>query len=344
MNPNIIEFKKKLTTLEDQIKTNIRAINDIKQLCQAEIEYIGKNGQIATLLKELRNYSLEEKKTIGKTINLLKQEINTLFQEKSYVLEQEQLNQQLKVEETDISLPSFQLPIGTIHPLNKILEQAEEFFLGMGYSIYDGKEIVSDLYNFELMNIGKEHPARDMQDSFYLNINPQSLLRTHTSSVQIQAMLASNSQPLKIISYGNVFRRDKDDATHSHQFTQLEGFVIDQHTTLMDLKQTIIMFMQHIFGPEQKLLFRPSYFPFTNPSLEVDLIIEQKGEKDVYLEVMGAGLIHPEILKNGGFDPEIFQGFAFGIGIERITMLKYSIKDIRHFYNNDMRFLKQFGK
>ncbi|WP_017193410.1 phenylalanine--tRNA ligase subunit alpha [Vaccinium witches'-broom phytoplasma] len=344
MNPNIIEFKKKITTLEDQITTDIQTINDIKQLYQAEVEYIGKNGQIAVLLKELRNYSLEEKKTIGKAINLLKQKINTLFQEKTYVLEQEQLNQQLKEEETDISLPSFQLPVGTIHPLNKILEQAEDFFLGMGYSIYDGKEIVSDLYNFESMNIGKEHPARDMQDSFYLNINPQSLLRTHTSSVQIQAMLASNSQPLKVISYGNVFRRDKDDATHSHQFTQLEGFVIDKHTTLIDLKQTIIMFVQHIFGTEQKLLFRPSYFPFTNPSLEVDLIIKQKGEKDVYLEVMGAGQIHPEILKNGGFDPEIFQGFAFGIGIERITMLKYGIKDIRHFYNNDMRFLKQFAK
>ncbi|MEC4558804.1 MAG: phenylalanine--tRNA ligase subunit alpha ['Conium maculatum' witches'-broom phytoplasma] len=344
MNPNIIEFKKKLTTLEEQIKTDLQAINDMKQLQQAEVEYIGKNGQIAALLKELRNYSLEEKKTIGKAINLLKQVINTLFQEKSNVLEQEILKQQLKEEETDISLPSFQLPVGTIHPLNKILEQAEDFFLGMGYSIYDGNEIVSDLYNFELMNIGKEHPARDMQDSFYLNINPQSLLRTHTSSVQIKAMLASNSQPLNVISYGNVFRRDKDDATHSHQFTQLEGFVIDQHTTLMDLKQTIIMFMQHIFGPKQKLLFRPSYFPFTNPSLEVDLIIEQEGEKDVYLEVMGAGPIHPEILKNGGFDPEIFQGFAFGIGIERIAMLKYGIKDIRHFYNNDKRFLKQFAK
>jgi phenylalanyl-tRNA synthetase alpha chain len=344
MKPNIVEFKQKLEILENQIKKDIKEINEINELYKTEIKYIGKKGQIDVLLKELKKYSLEEKKEIGKIINFLKKEIITLFKNKIFLLEQEILNNQLKKEEIDISLPPFQFPVGSIHPLNKTIEQIEDFFLGMGYSIYDGNEIESDLYNFELLNIDKEHPARDMQDSFYLNINPQSLLRTHNSCVQIKAMLENQLKPLKIISSGNVFRRDKDDATHSHQFTQLDGFIIDRQVSLMDLKQTIIMLIQNIFGKEQKLLFRPSYFPFTNPSLEIDLIIEQKEKKDIYLEVMGAGLIHPQILKNGGFDPEIFQGFAFGIGIERIAMLKYGIKDIRYFYNNDMRFLKQFAK
>ncbi|MDV3164962.1 MAG: phenylalanine--tRNA ligase subunit alpha, partial [Candidatus Phytoplasma australasiaticum] len=223
------------------------------------------------------------------------------------------------------------------------IEELENFFLKMGYAIYESQEIETDLYNFELMNISKDHPARDMQDSFYLDHKKEKLLRTHVSSMQIKAMLQNPNKPLKIISSGNVYRRDKDDATHSHQFTQLDGFVIDYTANLENLKTTINTLIKHIFGRKQKIFFRPSYFPFTNPSLEVDLILTKKNKEKIYLEIMGAGLIHPNILKQGGFDPAKYQGFAFGMGIERIAMLKYQIEDIRDLYNNDLRFLKQFS-
>ncbi|MDV3197760.1 MAG: phenylalanine--tRNA ligase subunit alpha, partial [Candidatus Phytoplasma australasiaticum] len=251
-------------------------------------------------------------------------------------LENKQLNKKIIKEKIDVTLPGFSFPEGSIHPLTQTIEELENFFLKMGYVIYESQEIETDLYNFELMNISKNHPARDMQDSFYLDHKKETLLRTHVSSMQIKAMLQNPNKPLKIISSGNVYRRDKDDATHSHQFTQLDGFVIDYTANLENLKTTINTLIKHIFGRKQKIFFRPSYFPFTNPSLEVDLILTKKNKEKIYLEIMGAGLIHPNILKQGGFDPAKYQGFAFGMGIERIAMLKYQIEDIRDLYNNDL--------
>ncbi|MDV3205511.1 MAG: phenylalanine--tRNA ligase subunit alpha [Weeping tea tree witches'-broom phytoplasma] len=346
MNQQNADLNRIIITLEQNIKKKIQNTNLIKNLKYLESECFGQNGYFVSLIRKIKEYSLEEKKKIGTKINNLKQEITFLLKEKKLFLEQQNLLNLIQKEKIDISLPAFKFPTGKIHPLNQIIEQIENFFLGLGYSIYDGTEVETDLYNFEFMNIGKNHPARDMQDSFYLDINREKLLRTHTSSIQIKAMLQNAPKPLKIISSGNVYRRDKDDATHSHQFTQLEGFVVNHQANLANLKETIILFIQNIFGKNQQILFRPSYFPFTNPSFEVDLIMNnaQKKNNETFLEVLGAGLIHPNILKKGGFNCHKYQGFAFGIGIERIAMLKYGIEDIRYFYNNDIRFLQQFNK
>ncbi|MFR0367736.1 phenylalanine--tRNA ligase subunit alpha [Candidatus Phytoplasma palmae] len=336
-------MQEKIEKLENKITKTIKEIQEIKKITELEISYLGKNGYLSFLLKEIKNFNLQEdKKTAGKKINFLKEKIIFLLKEKKTILEKKHLEQILKKDTIDTTLPEFPFKKGSLHPLNKTIKKIENFFLKLGYSVIEGKEIVTDLYNFEMLNIEKDHPARDMQDSFYLDIDSKTLLRTHTSSVQIKAMLNSNSKPLKIISSGKVYRRDKDDETHSHQFTQLEGFMIDYNVNLKDLKQIIINLIKEIFGEKQKLRFRPSYFPFTKPSLEVDLIMEDKENKKFFLEIIGAGLIHPKVLSKGGYDPKKFNGFAFGIGIERITMLKYGIKDIRHFYNNDFRFLNQF--
>lgn len=345
INQHIMELK--LKELKTQFFEQLEKIGKLENLTKLEIEYIGRNGIFNNLFKELKkmDFTLLEKKTLGQQINFYKHEISTIIQKKKFLFEKSLLEEKIKKEEIDITLPSFQFSQGNLHPLNQIIAKIENFFLGLGYLISDDSELVSDLYNFEMLNMDKDHPARDMQDSFYLD--EKNLLRTHTSSTQIKVMLKHNKnslKPLKIISSGKVYRRDRDDETHSHQFTQLEGFVVDLNISLIDLKNTILALINYLFGSEQKLRFRPSYFPFTKPSLEVDLLFEDKKEnKKHYLEIMGAGLIHPQVLINGGFNPKIHNGFAFGLGIERITMLIYGIKDIRNFYNNDLRFLNQFN-
>jgi phenylalanyl-tRNA synthetase alpha chain len=317
----------------------------MKQLKQIELDYLGKKGHIIFLLKDISYISTEIRPSVGKEINIFKKKVLIWIKKKKEIIEQKIFFNLSKKEKVDITLPSYPFRIGSIHPLNQVIEEIENFFVGLGYSIYKGVEIETDFYNFEMLNMDQNHPARDMHDSFYLNTNfSQNLLRTHTSAVQVKAMLKNAPEPFKIISSGKVYRRDKDDETHSHQFFQLEGFIIDFNISLIDLKDTIKMFIQNFFGKKQKIRFRPSYFPFTNPSLEVDLIIQNKKNQNIYLEIMGAGLIHPEVLKKGNYDPQKFRGFAFGMGIERITMIKYNINDIRHFYNNDIRFLKQFSK
>ncbi|MDV3198325.1 MAG: phenylalanine--tRNA ligase subunit alpha [Vigna little leaf phytoplasma] len=340
-------IKATLENLESDFLANLKEINQINDLIKLEITYLGRNGIINDLFKKLKKLNLKpsQSKVISQNINLFKQKIIKIIENKKFLLEQLLLENKIKNEDIDVTLPSLRLPKGCIHPLNQIINQIEDFFLGLGFSIYNDTELVNDLYNFEMLNIDKNHPARDMQDSFYFS--RQNLLRTHTSSVQIKAMLNHKlkNQPLKIISSGKVYRRDKDDDTHSHQFTQLECFIVDRNINLINLKEIIVNFMQYLFGNKQKLRFRPSYFPFTKPSLEVDLVFEnQKSNKVDYLEVLGAGLIHPQVLINGGFDPKERSGLAMGLGIERIAMLKYGIKDIRYFYNNDVRFLNQFVK
>ncbi|WP_420885459.1 phenylalanine--tRNA ligase subunit alpha [Candidatus Phytoplasma pini] len=324
----------------------IKNINEIEQLKQLEIKYLGKNGILFFLFQEIKKFPVEKKRIKGQKINLLKQKCLSLLEEKKKILENQLLNDFLKKDKIDVTLPHLQLSQGNIHPLNQIIKQIENFFLNLGYSIYDGDEIVSDFYNFEMLNIDKEHPARDIQDSFYLNQDYQYLLRTHTSSVQVKAMLEKKSQPLKIISSGKVYRRDKDDDSHSHQFIQLEGFAIDHinNINIRILKEILVLLLQNIFGKQQELRFRPSYFPFTKPSLEVDLVIKKFQQKNIYLEILGAGLIHPQVLSRGGYNPEKYSGLAFGLGIERIAMLKYGIEKISYFYQNNINFLNQFIK
>ncbi|XKW59352.1 phenylalanine--tRNA ligase subunit alpha [Candidatus Phytoplasma australasiaticum] len=328
---------------KQKIKEKIQELDKINSLHQLDVQFNRFNKYFIELFKYIKQCDIKVKKELGQQINELKKNSLLAYQINKTKLENKQLNKKIIKEKIDVTLPGFSFPEGSIHPLTQTIEELENFFLKMGYVIYESQEIETDLYNFELMNISKNHPARDMQDSFYLDHKKETLLRTHVSSMQIKAMLQNPNKPLKIISSGNVYRRDKDDATHSHQFTQLDGFVIDYTANLENLKTTINTLIKHIFGRKQKIFFRPSYFPFTNPSLEVDLILTKKNKEKIYLEIMGAGLIHPNILKQGGFDPAKYQGFAFGMGIERIAMLKYQIEDIRDLYNNDLRFLKQFS-
>ncbi|MCG3566546.1 MAG: phenylalanine--tRNA ligase subunit alpha [Candidatus Phytoplasma australasiaticum] len=343
MNNKNETLQQKILNLKQKIKEKIQELDKINSLHQLDVQFNRFNKYFIELFKYIKQCDIKVKKELGQQINELKKNSLLAYQINKTKLENKQLNKKIIKEKIDVTLPGFSFPEGSIHPLTQTIEELENFFLKMGYAIYESQEIETDLYNFELMNISKDHPARDMQDSFYLDHKKEKLLRTHVSSMQIKAMLQNPNKPLKIISSGNVYRRDKDDATHSHQFTQLDGFVIDYTANLENLKTTINTLIKHIFGRKQKIFFRPSYFPFTNPSLEVDLILTKKNKEKIYLEIMGAGLIHPNILKQGGFDPAKYQGFAFGMGIERIAMLKYQIEDIRDLYNNDLRFLKQFS-
>ncbi|MDV3177902.1 MAG: phenylalanine--tRNA ligase subunit alpha [Sweet potato little leaf phytoplasma] len=343
MNNKNEALQQKILNLKQKIKEKIQELDKINSLHQLDVQFNRFNKYFIELFKYIKQCDIKVKKELGQQINELKKNSLLAYQINKTKLENKQLNKKIIKEKIDVTLPGFSFPEGSIHPLTQTIEELENFFLKMGYVIYESQEIETDLYNFELMNISKNHPARDMQDSFYLDHKKETLLRTHVSSMQIKAMLQNPNKPLKIISSGNVYRRDKDDATHSHQFTQLDGFVIDYTANLANLKTTINTLIKHIFGRKQKIFFRPSYFPFTNPSLEVDLILTKKNKEKIYLEIMGAGLIHPNILKQGGFDPAKYQGFAFGMGIERIAMLKYQIEDIRDLYNNDLRFLKQFS-
>jgi len=244
-------------------------------------------------------------------------------------------------------MPGYETRQGSIHPLNKVIEELEDIFTGMGYSIAEGPEVEIDVFNFEMLNVPKGHPARDMQDSFYINDN--LLMRTQTSPVQVRTLLEAQGKPVKIVCPGKVYRRDDDDATHSHQFMQLEGLVVDKNITMSDLKGTLSLLMKKMFGENRKIRFKPSYFPFTEPSVEVDVSCFKCGGKGCpmckhtgWIEVLGAGMVHPHVLEGAGYDPKVWKGFAFGAGIERLTMLRHNIDDIRNFYVNDFRFLKQF--
>ncbi|ABC65250.1 phenylalanyl-tRNA synthetase alpha chain [Aster yellows witches'-broom phytoplasma AYWB] len=315
---------------------------DLDKLMILDKEFLGKKGILFELTQELKNLPHAQKSVAGKLINFLKQEIIFTLQKEKETLKRNQLNAKILQEEIDPTLPAFNFCQGSTHPLNQIIEKIEDLFLSLGYEIKEGNEIETLFYNFEMLNMGKGHPAREMQDSFY--IDSQKLLRTHTSNIQVKEMKARQGKPLKIISSGKVYRKDDDDATHSHQFMQLEGLVIDKNINFSVLKETLLLITKELFGNSQEIHLRPSYFPFTEPSIEVDLVITKKDGTKEYLEILGAGLVHPQVLKNANYDPEKYQGFAFGIGIERIAMIKYQIENIRYFYANDIRFLKQFAR
>lgn len=336
-----------LETIKSEAIAKIKDATTMQELNELRAFYTGKKSPLAEIMRGLGNATIEEKKTLGAASNQVKQEIELAIANKRIELEEGLIQAQLEKEAIDVTLPGYEMREGSIHPLHKVIEELEDIFIGMGYSVAEGPEVEVDVFNFEMLNVPKGHPARDMQDSFY--INDAVLLRTQTSPVQVRTLLEAEGKPVKIICPGKVYRRDDDDATHSHQFMQLEGLVVDKHITMSDLKGTLKLFMKKMFGENREIRFKPSYFPFTEPSVEVDVSCFKCGGKGCpmckhtgWIEVLGAGMVHPNVLKGAGYDPKVYRGFAFGVGIERVTMLRHNIDDIRNFYINDNRFLKQF--
>lgn len=349
MSISIENVEKQVTALLSEAIEDIQVANQSKVLNDIRVKYTGKKGALTSIQKLMKELPNEEKPKLGKLISGFHSEFNAAFQEQTEKVQALELQKKLESETLDVTLPGRKMDIGTRHILTQTSEEIEDLFLGMGYQVIEGPEAELDLYNFEKMNLPKNHPARDMQDTFY--IDNEVLLRTHTSPVQARTMEKHDFSkgPLKMISPGKVFRRDSDDATHSHQFQQIEGLVVDEHITLADLKGTLLEFARYMFGSQREIRLRPSYFPFTEPSVEVDVSCfkcEGSGcsvcKKSGWIEILGSGVVHPNVLEMSGIDSSKYNGFAFGLGIERVAMLKYNIDDIRHFYQNDMRFLTQF--
>ena len=344
-----MELKAKIDALKEEALAKIKASENLDSLNQVRVAYLGKKGPLTEVLRGMKDLSAEERPKIGALANVVRDEITTILEEKKALLEMEKINQALVAETVDVTLPGNHVGVGQPHVLTQIIEEIEDLFIGMGYSIIEGPEVEEDRYNFEMMNLPKNHPARDMQDTFY--ITEEVLLRTHTSPVQARTMEKHDFSkgPLRMISPGRVYRRDSDDATHSHQFHQIEGLVVDENITMGDLKGTLELFAKHLFGAEREIRLRPSYFPFTEPSVEVDVSCFKCGgagcnvcKHTGWIEILGAGIVHPNVLEMAGIDAAKYSGFAFGLGPDRVAMLKYGIDDIRHFYQNDVRFLNQF--
>ncbi|CRH20253.1 phenylalanine--tRNA ligase subunit alpha [Carnobacterium maltaromaticum] len=344
-----MELKAKIDALKEEALAKIKASENLDSLNQVRVAYLGKKGPLTEVLRGMKDLSAEERPKIGALANVVRDEITTMLEEKKALLEMEKINQALAAETVDVTLPGNHVGVGQPHVLTQIIEEIEDLFIGMGYSIIEGPEVEEDRYNFEMMNLPKDHPARDMQDTFY--ITEEVLLRTHTSPVQARTMEKHDFSkgPLRMISPGRVYRRDSDDATHSHQFHQIEGLVVDEQITMGDLKGTLELFAKHLFGAEREIRLRPSYFPFTEPSVEVDVSCFKCGGSGCnvckhtgWIEILGAGIVHPNVLEMAGIDAAKYSGFAFGLGPDRVAMLKYGIDDIRHFYQNDVRFLNQF--
>ncbi|MBM4235599.1 MAG: phenylalanine--tRNA ligase subunit alpha [Firmicutes bacterium] len=337
----------KLKELENEARLKVKNAESLEALKEIKIHILGKKGELTTLLRSLAALDPEERPKVGSAANALRLELEKLFISKEQVLLDQSRGDKWSIEQIDITLPGRQASLGQKHPLTLITDEIKEIFIGLGFQVAHGPEIESDYYNYEALNFPADHPARDMQDSFY--ITPQYLLRTHTSPVQIRVMeKLAPALPVRIIAPGKVFRRD-DDATHSPMFHQVEGLAVDRDITFADLKGTLLLFAREMFGPEQKIRLRPSFFPFTEPSAEVDIsciICEGEGcrvcSDTGWLEILGAGMVHPRVLEIAGYDPKQVTGFAFGMGVERIAMLKYGIADLRLFFTNDLRFLKQF--
>lgn len=340
----------KLVQIQSEAKEKIAQCTDLKTLNDLRVLYLGKKGPIQEAMKAMKNLEKEERAKVGQISNQVKQEITKQIEEKKVALEEAAVEEKIAGETIDITLPGYHFSKGTIHPLQRVIEELEDLFIGMGYEIAEGPEVEEDYYNFELMNLPKDHPARDMQDTFY--IDEKWLMRTQTSAVQGRTMLDKKGKgPIKIICPGKTYRRDDDDATHSHQFMQMEGLVIDENVTMGDLKGTLEFFARKMFGQKREVRLRPSYFPFTEPSCEVDVSCYNCDGKGCsmckgtgWIEILGAGMVNPRVLEMCGFDSKKYQGFAFGIGIERVAMLKYGIDNIRNFYQDDLRFLNQFDR
>ncbi|MGN0818939.1 MAG: phenylalanine--tRNA ligase subunit alpha [Christensenellaceae bacterium] len=338
-------MKEKISNLYDQAVeavANCRNLSDINNL---KVSLLGKSGQVTELLKGMREVEPSERPKIGQMVNDLRVKIENLINEKLDVFKQEQLNERLKSEAIDITLPSKKNQIGSLHPITLIKNELVEAFSGLGFKLFEGPEIEFDKNNFQLLNIPEDHPARDMQDTFY--ITDGILLRTHTSPGQVRVM-TTEQPPIKVLCPGRVYRSD-DDATHSPIFHQIEGLVVDKNITLCDLKGSLEEILKSVFGKDIRTRLRPSYFPFTEPSVEIDVSCFECGGKGCklckgtgWIEVLGGGMVNRKVIENCGLDPDVYQGYAFGIGLERFAMLKYHIPDIRLFFDSDVRFLKQF--
>ncbi len=331
----------------NQIRTTaLEKIAGGEDLEQIRIQYLGKKGELTAVLRGMGKLSAEERPVIGQLANQVRADIEAAIAEKAEALKTEALAEQLKAERLDVTMPGKTARVGHVHPLTRVQRDMEEIFIGMGFSIAEGPEVEYDLYNFQKLNIPENHPARDTQDTFYITDN--ILLRSQTSPVQARTMEVQKP-PIRIISPGRVYRSDAMDATHSPLFHQMEGLVVDKGITMGDLKGMLETFAKAQFGEETRCRFRPHHFPFTEPSAEVDVSCFACGGKgcrlckgEGWIEILGAGMVHPNVLSMCGIDPEEYSGFAFGMGIERIAMLKYHVDDIRLFYENDVRFLEQF--
>lgn len=340
---NIEEINKEILKIDD--------INDIRNLNDLKVRMVGKKGLITSLYSKMRELSDDDKKAFGKEINDLKVVFSSKFEERMRVLEDEEVKKGLEKDRIDLFMPSTNVPVGCPNILEKLILEVEEVCMSMGYDVASGPEVEEDRFNFELLNIPKGHPARDAQDTFYIRDN-ELLLRSQTSPVQARVMLeAGGDKPVRIICPGKTYRRDDDDATHSHQFTQIEGLLVDKNISLADLKGTVEVIVRKLFTDEVTVRFRPSYYQFTEPSVEVDISCFNCGGKGCnicknsgYITVAGGGIVHPNVLRNCGYDPKKWSGFAFGFGAERLAMLKYGINDIRVFYNNDLRNVDNFNR
>ena len=339
-------MKEQIANSKEKSIKEISSSKDLKELNELRVKYLGKKGELTLILRGMGGLSPEERPVIGSLVNELREEIENLIQSKEKEFKNQELLKRLENETIDVTEPSKKVVLGSLHPITKIIQEVEEIFLGMGYEIADGPEVEKATYNFDKLNTPPDHPARDVQDTFY--ITDDIVLRSQTSPVQARVM-ENQKPPIKIICPGAVYRSDSVDATHSPVFHQVEGLVVDKHISMADLKGTLEMFAKKCLGENTKIRFRPHHFPFTEPSAEADVscfVCGGKGCKvckgEGWIELLGCGEVHPNVLRNCGIDPDIYSGFAFGFGVERIAMAKYGIEDMRLLFENDIRFLKQF--
>ena len=341
----------KIEDIKKLIEEKLKEVNNLDKLNELKQEFQGKKGHITILQTMIKEINEEKRKEFGMKLNEVRTLFNTKYEEIKKRLEEEEINKRLEEEAIDVTLPATKISIGSANILEKLIEEIEEVFMSMGYDVVDGPEIEEDKYNFEMLNIPKGHPARDAQDTFYIE-GEEILLRSQTSPVQVRTMLkGKGEEPIRMICPGKTYRRDDDDATHSHQFMQIEGLLVDKDISLANLKGTMEVVFKRLFGKDVKVRFRPSYYQFTEPSVEVDISCSScKGKgcnickNTGWLTIAGAGMVHPNVLRMSGYDPSIWSGFAFGFGAERLAMLKYNITDIRTFYNADLRSLKDFDR
>lgn len=339
-------MKEKLAEIRSAAMTALENSTELSKLEELRIQYLGKKGELTAVMKGMGALSAEERPVIGQLANEVRGAIESALEEKKTVLERDAAAAKIKNETIDVTMPGRECKKGKRHPLTTVLDDLKDIFTGMGFTIAEGPEVELDYYNFEALNIPKDHPARDTQDTFYINDNV--VLRSQTSPVQVRVM-EKQKPPIRIISAGRVYRSDAVDATHSPVFHQVEGLVIDKGITMADLKGTLEVFVKKLYGEETRLRFRPHHFPFTEPSAEVDISCFNCGGEgcrickgEGWIEILGCGMVHPKVLKNCGIDPDEYSGFAFGIGLERITMFRYGVDDLRLYFENDVRFLDQF--
>ena len=342
-------MKEEIENIRNNAVKEIEIASDAKELELLRVKYLGKKGELTAILRGMGGLSPEERPIVGGLVNVVKAELEEMIGKKEIDFEKAELKRKLEEEKIDITLTSTKIKRGSKHPLNRIIEEVEDLFVSMGYDVVTGPELETDEYCFERLNLPKGHPARDMQDSFY--ITSEYLLRTQTSAVQARTMMANEEKtPIRMICPGKTYRKE-DDATHSHQFNQVEGLVVDKDISFANLKGTLEVFVKRLLGEKTQLRFRPSYFPFTEPSYEVDATCFKCGGKGCnlckqtgWIELLGSGMVHPNVLKMNGYDPDVYSGFAFGTGLDRLAMFKYGITDMRLLYTNDVRFLSQFDR